>query len=373
MTGMLNSRAAAFFAGGLLALGFAVAPARDDVLTVVTWGGAYEASQRAAYFEPFERDTGVRVDTVRYDGGLTDLRAEVASGQPGWDVVDLVAADARQACEEGLLERIGPQDVARSPDEVPVQDDFDRGAFNGCAVAQLVFSTVVAFDVRAFPGEKPRGIADFFDVERFPGRRALRCAPVALLEWALLAYGMPPAQVYDLLSTDRGFDLAFRKLEAIRPHLSWWHGGDEPARMLARGEVAMASGYNGRFFHAQVVAGAPIAVIWDGQLVDRATWAIPRGTPREELARRFVRFATRPAAMAQQAMHISYAPTRASARRRVGLHADTGVDMTAHLPTSGKRLARAVWQDSEWYARTAELRARRFTAWLGDGAPGNCP
>ena len=84
------------------------------------------------------------------------------------------------------------------------------------AVAQLVFSTVVAFDVRAFPGEKPRGIADFFDVERFPGRRALRCAPVALFEWALLAYGMPPTQVYDLLSTERGLDLAVRKLEAIR-------------------------------------------------------------------------------------------------------------------------------------------------------------
>jgi putative spermidine/putrescine transport system substrate-binding protein len=348
------------------------APGRD-ALTVLTWGGAYEASQRAAYFEPFERATGIDVRIDRYDGGIEGLRAQAEGGGPGWDVVDLVAADARAACRAGLLAPLEPGRLEPAPDGTPVLEDFDDGAFTGCAVAQLTFSTVIAFDVRAFPGEKPRTVADFFDVERFPGRRALRCAPVALLEWALLAYGVPPAQVYDLLSTERGLDLAFRQLDVVRPHLVWWRGGDEPARMLAGGEVAMASGYNGRFFHAQVIESAPIAIIWDGQLVDHATWAIPRNAPSPRRAMRFIRFATHPERMADQAMRISYAPTRASARRRVGLHVEAGVDMSDHLPTSGSRMGRAIREDSVWYARTEALRARRFAQWLGAdrGCPGS--
>jgi len=374
----MQRRLARWIAGWWLAACAAPLAGAGDVLTVLTWGGAYEASQRAAYFEPFARETGVAIRTARYSGGIEGLREQVASGSPEWDVVDLVAADARAACRAGLLEAFDPGILASAPDGTPPGEDFDDGALTDCAVAQLVFSTVIAFDQRAYPGEKPRTVADFFDVARFPGARALRCAPVAMLEWALLAYDVPNEQVYDLLSTERGLDLAFRKLDSIREHLRWWRDGAQPARMLHDGEVAMASGFNGRFFHAQVVEGAPISVIWDGQLVDHATWAVVRGTPRRDRAERFIRFATRAGPMAEQAMRISYGPTRASARRRVGLHVTTGVDMREHLPTRGNRLARAIHEDSEWYARTRALRERRFRAWLaqgeaaGDGAVAGC-
>ena len=126
----------------------------------------------------------------------------------------------------------------------------------------------------------------------------------------------------------------------------------------------MTSGYNGRFFHAQVIDGAPISVIWDGQLVDHATWAIPRGAKHLDEARAFIRFATRPEHMARQAMHISYGPTRESARRRIGQHVVTGVDMADHLPTSGTRPEHAIVEDSDWYARTESLRQRRFDEWV---------
>ena len=332
-------------------------------LTVLTWGGAYEASQRAAYFEPFTRQTGIAVDVERYDGGIDELRRHVDSGDPDWDVIDLVAADAQAACDESLLEPFDPGWLAAA-DEQSVDDDFDDGAIGDCSVSQLVFSTVLAYDTRAFPDEKPRQVRDFFDIDRFPGKRGLRCAPVAMLEWALLAYDVPYSQVYDLLSTPRGLTLAFRQLDVIRPHLIWWRGGDEPARLLGSGEVVMTSGYNGRFFHAQVIDDAPISVIWDGQLMDHATWAIPRGATHLEEAQAFIRFATRPEHMARQAMHISYGPTRESARRRIGQHVDTGIDMADHLPTSGTRPEHAIIEDSDWYARTKSLRQRRFADWL---------
>ena len=87
----------------LLAAGAATA---GDSLTVVSWGGAYETSQRKAYFEPFTAQTGIAVNVERYEGGIDGIRAQVASGNVTWDVVDLEMADTLQACEAGLLEPI---------------------------------------------------------------------------------------------------------------------------------------------------------------------------------------------------------------------------------------------------------------------------
>ncbi|NNF78535.1 MAG: ABC transporter substrate-binding protein, partial [Rhizobiales bacterium] len=71
--------------------------------------------------------------------------------------------------------------------------------------------------------------------------------------------GVPVAQVYDLLSTERGLKVAFRKLEEIRSAIVWWTDPAEPPALLAKGEVAMASGFNGRFFAAANGERAPLA------------------------------------------------------------------------------------------------------------------
>ncbi|WP_200342091.1 ABC transporter substrate-binding protein [Rhodovibrio sodomensis] len=347
------------------------APARaeqDRTLTVVTWGGTYEQSQRAAYFEPFEALTGVEVETVRYDGSLQALRDHLADGETRWDVIDLIRADAVRACDAGLLEKIDPAILEPAPDGTPARADFIEVAIRPCSITQLVFSTVIAYDNRAFPGEKPRRVEDFFNTERFPGKRALRKAPVALFEWALMAYGVPRQQLYELLSTQRGFDLALAKLEEIRDELVWWQGGQEPVDLLKQGKVAMASGYNGRFFHARAVEGAPISVIWDGQLLDYNAWAIPKGADDGDLARRFIGFATRTARLADQANRISYGPARKSAQRRVGLHVTAGVPMRPYLPTAERHMETAIPRDHTWYAQTVDLRQRRFRQWLSDDA-----
>lgn len=340
------------------------AAADDRVLTVATWGGAYEASQRAAYFEPFTEQTGIEVRTVAYDGGVQPLRDHLAGDSVSWDVIDMIQSDAYTACDEGLLAMIPPGLLAPAPDGTPAAEDFSEGAIDPCFITQLVFSTVIAYDDRAFPGVKPRRVEDFFDLEKFPGKRALRRAPVGLLEWALLSLSVPAEQLYDLLSTRRGLELAFRRLDRIRPEIVWWTNGEEPVTLLAEGDVAMASGYNGRFFQAQVLEGAPISVIWDGQLVGYNSWAIPAGTGQRDLAEQFIAFATRTENMADQANRISYGPARESARRRVGLHVEAGVPMQAHMPTAPNHLAQAVFRDHRWYSQTASLREQWFRQWL---------
>lgn len=341
-----------------------------QALSITTWGGAYEASQRAAYIGPFGRDAGTEIRLKPYDGGVEPLRRQQRAATGGWDVLDMTEPDARAACEEGLLEPLAPDSLAAAPDGTAAREDFLDGAFLECGVAHLVYATVLAYDDRAFSGDKPRRISDLFDIERFPGRRALRRQPIAVLEWALMSYGVPISQLKDLLSTERGLTLAFKKLDQIRDHIVWWDSGSEPPNLLKDGDVVMASGFNGRFFNARMNERTPITVIWDGQFLDTSVWVIAKGTPRLKLAERFVRFATRAESMAALAGLIPYGPMRRSALARVGLHAEANVAMLPHMPTAPANLARAIRADSVWYARTEALRQRWFKAWLAGQAPG---
>lgn len=334
-------------------------------LTIVSWGGAYEHSQRKAYFEPFTEQTGIPIEVVQYNGGIDDLRDQVESGRVRWDVVDLVKSDAIQACDAGLLERIDPDMLPPAPDGTPADEDFYDNALGPCSVGEVIYATVVAFNVKAFPGRKPRKVGALFDLEDFPGKRALQRQPIAILEWALRSYGVPVKDIYNLLSTRRGLDLAFERLDAIRNEIVWWEDGSVPAKLLAEGKVVMASGYNGRFFDTAINDGAPIQTIWDAQLYDYSVLGIPRGARNEEAARRFVRFATRTEQLAAQAKYISYGPARRSSSDLVGQHARTGIDIRPHLPTYPRNFDRAIRKDHEWYARTNERLRKRFSDWLG--------
>ena len=73
------------------------------------------------------------------------------------------------------------------------------------------------------------------------------------LEMALAADGVASADIYDVLATDEGVDRAFAKLDTIKDMVVWWEAGAQPPQLLADGEVAMTTAYNGRIFNA--VAG----------------------------------------------------------------------------------------------------------------------
>ena len=220
------------FLAALLVAGLAAGHAHArGAVTVVTWGGAYEAAQRAAIFDPFTAGTGIEVGVRRHDGRPETLRAR--SGPEAWDVVDLTEDQAIAACESGLLRRLDHDAILEPVPETSLEADFAAGAFRDCSVAQNAFASVIAYNDAAFPGAKPGRVEDFFDLEAFPGKRAVERSPDAILEWALLAEGIPPSQVYDLLSTPRGLRLAFRKLDTIRDSIVWWTDVAETERAAA--------------------------------------------------------------------------------------------------------------------------------------------
>lgn len=335
-------------------------------ITVLSWGGAYEEAQREAWFDPFTEATGIEVQVERYSGGLQELRSEADSEHAPWDVVDLTMSDALAACERGLIQPLDPGMLRPGPEGTPPRRDFLDGALTECAVAHTVFATVVAYDRTAFPGRRPTAIGDLFDRERFPGPRALQRAPTANLEWALLSYNVPLEELYELLSTQRGLRLAFSRLRSLGDAVRWWDSPEEPARLLADGEVVMASGYNGRFFDVMVNEDAPIEILWDAQIREFETWAVPRNAEHPEAARAFIRFATGSERLAAFARHLPYGPARHSGAEQVTTHAATGIDMRLHIPTHPLNSRRAVRKDESWYASVHDRINERFSAWLAE-------
>ena len=336
----------------------------DDSLIVVSWGGSYATASVEGYHKAFTAETGIEIKLDDYNGGLAQVRAQVEAGSVHWDVVDVELADGVRGCDEGLFELLDPALLPPGADGRPAADDYYPGMITECGANLLFYSTVYAYSAERMSGEKPTTIEDFFDVERFPGRRAMRRSPVVNLEFALMGDGVPVEEVYAVLDTDAGIERAFRKLDTIKDEIVWWEAGAQPPQMLADGEVAMSTAYNGRIFHAQVLEKQPFVIVWDGQAFDTGYLAILSGAPNLEAARQFVGFASRPSSMAGVARYISYGPTRLSAQPLVSTHAETGVDMRPHMPSNPENMQRALPNDWQWWSDNRDEMNVRFAVWL---------
>ncbi|MEJ6391977.1 extracellular solute-binding protein [Gymnodinialimonas sp. 2305UL16-5] len=342
-----------------------------DSMTLVSWGGAYQSSQINAYSDPYqEMNPGVEViwDESSPEA-VARLRAMEEAGNITWDLVDVEAADAIRLCDEGLAMEIDPDEIlAAAPDGTSATDDFGDMLVSDCFIPQIVFSTVAAYRTDLMPegAEPPQGACDLFDLETYPGQRALNRQPIANMEWALLCDGVAYEDVYDVLETEEGIAQAFAMLDTIKDQTIWWSSAAEAVQLLADGEVVMATSFNGRWFSAIEEQGQPIAMAWEWQMLDLDGWVIPNGLPEDRLARvlDFVEFATDTQRLADQAAYISYGPARASSAPLVGQHAELGIDMAPHMPTDPNNAENTFVNNYLWWADYRDDLDSRFQAWL---------
>ncbi len=333
-------------------------------ITVVSFGGSYARASQEAYHKPFTEETGIEVLLDDYNGGLAQIRAQVEAGSVYWDVVDLNLDDAARGCDEGLFELIEPSDLAPGIDGSSPQQDYYPDMLSECGIGLVFYSTVFAYNSELIGATPPQTIDDFFDLERFPGRRGMRRTPAVNLEFALLADGVPVDRVYAVLDTEEGLQQAFRKLDTIKDQVVWWEAGAQPPQMLADGEVLMTTAYNGRIFNAQVLEDQPFVIVWDGQLLDFTQLAVLAGTPRLSAAMRFMEFASRPSSLARISGYIAYSPARKSAEPLVTTHFETGVEMRPHMPNTPEHTERAVQSDWRWWSDNGDELNERFIVWL---------
>jgi putative spermidine/putrescine transport system substrate-binding protein len=329
-----------------------VAVATDETLTVTSWGGAYAKGQRKVYFEPFTKATGTKIREDEWDGSVAKIKGMVDAGQVSWDVVDLYPVQALQGCEEGWLEKIDYTSLGG-------KQAFVEGAAMECAVGTTVYGTIYAYNADKFPVGGPSTMADFWNVKKYPGPRAMQKTPKTTLEFALIADGVAAREVYAVLATKAGVTRAFRKLDEIKPFVKvWWTAGAQPPQLLADGEVVMTTGWNGRIHDAVKNHGKNFKIVWDGQGIDFDLWAIPKGAKHALAAKRFVAFATKPDVTAQQPLHMSYAPAVKAALAKVP------ANVMADLPNAPQNLKNAFVVSPRFWADHEQELTERFNEWL---------
>ncbi|GAA6174265.1 ABC transporter substrate-binding protein [Sulfitobacter pacificus] len=337
-------------------------------MTIVSWGGAYSASQKNAYHDPYAEKTGVNIiNDESSSEAVAKLRAMNEAGNVTWDVVDVVASDAIRLCDEGLAMEIDADtQLADGDDGSKASDDFGDLLVSDCFIPQIVYSTTVGYRTDLVGDTPPTSICALFDTEAYPGKRSLEKQPIGNLEWALICDGVAKEDVYDVLETEEGQAQAFAKLDTIKDDAIWWSAGADTPQLLADGEVIMGSTYNGRLFALIEEQKQPVAMLWDAQVFDLDGWIIPTGLSDERKARAldYIMFATDTQRLADQAKYISYGPARKSSAPLVGKHATLGIEMAPHMPTDPENAKNTFLYNYEWWADYRDDLDAKFQAWL---------
>ena len=340
---------ASFRPAWLLAAMLAVpaAASAQTALTVVNFGGANGAAQKKAYYETYEKATGGKITPVEYNGEQARIKAMVESKKVTWDVVEVEGPDISRGCDEGLYEPLDWSKLNKA--------DFVPAAVHECGVGTFVWSTVLAYNADRIK-DAPKGWADFWNTSKYPGKRALRKGARYNLEFALIADGVPVADVYKVLATKDGADRAFRKLTELKPNIQWWEAGALPPQFLVAGDVVMSSAFSGRIDSAQR-EGQNLQIAWAGGIYDLDYWAMPKGVANKEAAMKFIQIASAPENQANYARLISYGPTN---NKALDLLDDK---VKSLLPTSAENSKDALLFNVAFWADQGEALEKRFDAW----------
>jgi putative spermidine/putrescine transport system substrate-binding protein len=336
-----------------VALIFAALPslAADD-LTIISFGRADRAALVQAYIDPFARSTGINVHSLSYDGQVTELADMVRAGSPTWDVMQVESRTLAQGCQEGLFEKLDPA-------RLPPPEDLSPGSLSECGVGIFAWAQALVYSDQVTI--TPHSWADFWDVQKIPGKRGLRRSAKYTLEIALLADGVAPKDVYRILATEEGVRRAFRKLGEIRNDTIWWEAAAQPAALMAAGWVKMTSAYS-LWFDPEQERNRHAHIVWRQSLYDIDSWAIPKGSPQRDAAYRFINYASDPDRQKMLSEHLKYGPV---SRRAFEL---LPAPLASALPSSPPNLADALRIDTAFWIEHGDVLERRFNAW----APAIC-
>ncbi|WP_198144876.1 ABC transporter substrate-binding protein [Pseudorhodobacter aquimaris] len=321
------------------------AQARD--LTIAGWGGNYQDAQREAYYTPFADSKGMAFTETTYLGGLAEVKAMADTGNVTWDLVTVEGADLQLGCDEGLFEVIPWEDI-------PTQNELNPNAINECGVGNVVIGNGYAYNAETF-ADAPQDWADFFDTEKFPGKRAVRNLPKWNLEYALLADGVAVDDVYDVLATPEGVDRAFAKFDQIKDDVQFWDAGSQPVEWLAAGNVVLSTAYNGRIITAKA-EGQPLEFVWKNHIYSIDSWAIPTGAEHKDAALEFIAFVSEAEPQAKFSELMPYGPTN---MKTAGMLAD---DIVKDLPT-GKNTEDALFFSDAFWIDHSDALTERWNNW----------
>ena len=324
------------------------ASARD--LTIVGFGGGYQDTAREHLFQAYAAHAGIGVTDDVYNGEMARIYAMVEAGDVTWDIVMVEAPDMVRGCEDGVF---APIDWS-----VVNADKLIPSGVHDCGVGATGFGVTVFYDTERSP-EGPKDMADFWDIEQFPGMRSMRTGPRMSLEAALMADGVAREDVYTVLATPEGVDRAFAKLDEIKDHIVWWTAGAQPLQFVGSGEVEYAMAYTGRILRAIDEENMPYNMLWNTLIYSIDFWTVVEGSPHTEEAMRMIDWITDADQLRNQAAVWPISPANIEVNSDPEVQAANPGMVLNHADTG-------LFIDTEFWIEYGDDLEARFAAWAAN-------
>ena len=309
----------------------------EQVLVVGVHGGAYEDVQRKVFFEPFTKETGIKIIGVPYPN-IAKVKSMVDTKTVDVDLVELDGKDLTILANRGLLEKI---DYSVIPKDT--LDGLAKVAVHPYGIGMFVWPTGITYNTKKYsPANHPRNWAEFWDVKKFPGARTLP-EPTYLIspiEIALLADGVAPDKLYP-----PDLDRAFKSLDKIKPSIvKWYKGSAESAQIIADGHADLGANTFGRIINMKG-QGAPMDIDYGQALVKIDYWMVPKGAKNYQNAMKFIAFYHDPKRLGDYANAY---PVFGPINKKSVPHIDPKV--LAQLATAPVNADKIVYVDEAWWA-----------------------
>lgn len=325
-------------AAGMLTAFAGTAFAQDVTLTLNSPGGAVQEGGRAVLWGPAAKMLGYAIKEETTERALNALRLEVGANAVKTDIIVMSGYEAAIAGAEGVLEPIDYGVVDKSK--------FVPGTAAPYCVGIYGYAAVMAWNTKTYAAQAPSNWADFWNVETFPGRRAMRGDAEAQVEMALLADGVAPGDVYTVLSTDEGMQRAIDKIGALKPSIAvWWSSGAQHGQLMKDGEVDMTTGWNGRFATAKK-DGGQVDYTYNQGILAYDCFAIPKGSPHKAEAMKLVAEMSKAEPQAKLTEYVAYGPVNMEAYSTGLIDPETAKVLPTN-PDNGKTM---ITQNVDWWA-----------------------
>lgn len=316
---------------------------------VRTPGGVYDDVMRRHVYDPFTKETGIRVQPVA--ATVARLLAMFRANNVELDLID--TGDGPLV----TLERMGAlAPIAYDQWRWTKPDDIVREVRHEYRCANFIYATVLAYNRESFPnGTHPKSWAEFWDGAKFPGPRMLAdmASGQPNLEFALIADGVPKDQLYPL-----DIDRAFRSLSRVKPHIrKFWDTGALSAQMLSDKEVVLGSVWNGRV-QTIIDRGAPLGIEWNQHMIQTQALAVFKGARNGANAQKLIDFMLRPESQAGYARELIYGPTNVKAFDLLP------ADQLARMPGSPNSRESGFFNNVPWWEDNRDRVNRAWSRWI---------
>jgi len=316
-------------------------------LTFVGYGGDGQKAMIAEWQTPYvaKHPEVSFVNTSPPD--VSQVKAQVLSGSVTWDVVATAPAAAEQNCGT-IFEPLTFEGLDES--------QLAEQAVGKCYIGNWVLSSPFAYRTEAFPDPStaPKTIQDFFDVEKFPGRRGMLTNPQnGILEYPLLADGVAPEQMYPL-----DVDRSLEKLDGIRKVTTFAPTVGALQQAVSAKQVDMFMAPDSRLVPL-MNSGVDITIVWDKTVTSLNAFGVPKGSKNVAAAEDFMQFVAGPEASAGIAEALGVSPVNTTAKPQLSENAKK-VQVNDPAVNPGTTLL----QDVDWYAKNYNEVTTKLTTWL---------